>query len=71
MKHLVPFNTPISEDLIKTILLYVPISQLFLYEAKCDQDIKVLYFSCLDHLCFGVEIYKTYIQEVAFSNYFS
>lgn len=44
MKHLVPFNTPISEDLIKNILLYILISHLFLYEAKCDPDIKVLYF---------------------------
>lgn len=44
MKHLVPFNTPISEDLIKNILLYILISQLFLYEAKCDPYIKVLYF---------------------------
>lgn len=70
MKHLVPFNTPISEDLIKNILLYIQISQLFLYEAKRDQDIKVLYFFFLDHLCFGVEIHRTYIQEVAFSNYF-
>lgn len=46
MKHFVPFNTPISEDLIKNILLYILKSQLFLYEVKCDQDIKVLYFLC-------------------------
>lgn len=51
MKHLVPFNTPISEDLIKNIFLYIPISQLFLYEAKCDQDIKVLYIFLLVFWC--------------------
>lgn len=46
MKHLVPFNKPISKGLIKNIFLYPPISQLLLYEGeeKCDQNIQIFYF---------------------------
>lgn len=63
MKHLVPFNKPISKGLIKNIFLYPPISSCFSMKEK-KNVIKIFKsFTFLPgDLCFGVEIYKTYIQ---------
>lgn len=64
MKHLVPFNKPISKDLIKKNIFYTPLFPSCFSTKEKKNVIKIFKsFTFLPgDLCFGVEIYKTYIQ---------